>query len=240
MFYLLTIFILVIVIVFLILILILQKNKFKEKELLNKNKLSDINNNYSIALQEKLILRKKLDNYQMKESQTNNVDSITNNKTKIEPIYKGKRALVGDYFTPSSNITKEVLERLGFEVDVIEKSQDVIQIIKSNNNYDVIFSNNIYKDGTGPECLKELRKIEGFNTPVIINTVSKNQEDYFINVIGFDGYIVKPITIDNVKPVLQKILNKWKLKGICDLILMLYMSFSFCNRLFLKNLENLF
>ena len=206
--YLLTIFVLIIVIVTLIFALMLQRNKFIEKELSDKRQLLDINNNYSICLQEKLQIQKQLNEYQKKEMQINSEDSMTNKKTEVEPIYKGKRALIGDYFTPSSNITKQTLESLGFEVDVIARSQDVIQVIKSNNNYDVIFSNNIYRDGTGPDCLKELRKIEGFNTPVIIHTVSQNLEDYFINVVGFDGYIVKPVTIDNVKPVLEKIFNK--------------------------------
>ena len=206
--YLLTIFVLIIVIVTLIFALMLQRNKFIEKELSDKRQLLDINNNYSICLQEKLQIQKQLNEYQKKEMQINSEDSMTNKKTEVEPIYKGKRALIGDYFTPSSNITKQTLESLGFEVDVIARSQDVIQALKSNNNYDVIFSNNIYRDGTGPDCLKELRKIEGFNTPVIIHTVSQNLEDYFINVVGFDGYIVKPVTIDNVKPVLEKIFNK--------------------------------
>lgn len=40
-------------------------------------------------------------------------ESTTNNTS---PLFKGKRALVGDYFKPSFNHTREVLESLGIEV----------------------------------------------------------------------------------------------------------------------------
>ena len=56
------------------------------------------------------------------------------------------------------------------------------------------------------KCLAELKRIEGFNIPVVLHTISKNKRDYFINEIGFDEYIEKPITQEKIKPILEKIL----------------------------------
>ena len=32
---------------------------------------------------------------------------------------------------------------------------------------------------------KELKQIEGFNTPVVIHTLTENKRDYFVNEIRF-------------------------------------------------------
>ena len=52
----------------------------------------------------------------------------------------------------------------------------------------------MYRDNRGSKCLAELKRIEGFNIPVVLHTISKNKRDYFINEIGFEEYIEKPIT----------------------------------------------
>ena len=107
-------------------------------------------------------------------------------------IFKGKKALVGDYFSPSYANTKIVLESLGMKV-IIEKTINGIKDrILKGEQYDVIFTNNIYRSGTGLQLLKELKEIEGFSTPIIIHTVSKEHIQYFLN-LGFNGCLNKPI-----------------------------------------------
>ena len=101
--------------------------------------------------------------------------------------------------------TKKVLKSLGFSVDVVRNKEDVINKVKYENYYDIIFSNNVYPDGSGSDCLKELRSLENFSTPVIIHTITENARDYFINVIGFDEYITKPLTQSKVKYALENI-----------------------------------
>ena len=102
-----------------------------------------------------------------------------------EPIYAGKKALIGDYFKDSYTNTKRVLESLGFDVTVALSGTEVVKRVKDGEKYDIIFSNNIYRNGTGQECLKELKQIEGFNTPVVIHTLTENKRDYFVNEIRF-------------------------------------------------------
>lgn len=120
--------------------------------------------------------------------------------------FKGKRALIGDYLSCSYFNTKMVLESLGFEVD-IEEIMDNVKQKALQNNYDVIFTNNIYRIGTtGPDLLKELKENKSFKTPVIIHTISDNTNNYFTN-LGFDGYLKKPIRQDETIKVLEKIFN---------------------------------
>lgn len=118
--------------------------------------------------------------------------------------FKGKRALIGDYFSFSYTNTKMVLESLGFEID-IEKTMYAVKQKALQNNYDVIFTNNIYQvGGTGPDLLKELRENKNFNTPIIIHTISDNVNNCFTN-LGFDGYLKKPIKQDETIQLLKKI-----------------------------------
>ena len=55
--------------------------------------------------------------------------------------------------------------------------------------------------------LLKLKNLNNFSTPVIIHTVSKDKSDFFINTVGFNEYIVKPVTQDGVKEVLKKVLS---------------------------------
>ena len=74
--------------------------------------------------------------------------------------------------------------------------------------YDIIFTNNIYQNGiTGPELLQKLRKIDGFSSPVVIHTISTGKREYFIDTVGFDEYLEKPVQIPELEKVLKKFLT---------------------------------
>lgn len=107
-------------------------------------------------------------------------------------VFKGKKALVGDYSPFSYTNTKMVLESLGMKVIIEETIDGVKNRILKGEQYDVIFTNNIYRSGTGLQLLKELKEIEGFNTPIIVHTISQEPILYFLN-LGFDGCLKKPI-----------------------------------------------
>ena len=80
--------------------------------------------------------------------------------------------------------------------------------LASGEMYDVVFTNNIYRVGTtGPELLQKLKQLDGFNTPVIIHTVSDEPVEHFLKV-GFDGCIKKPLNQENTIMVLNTVFNK--------------------------------
>lgn len=73
-------------------------------------------------------------------------------------IFNGKLALIGDYFPLSYTNTKKVLESLGMKVIVEETIDGIKDRILKSEQYDVIFTNNIYRSGTGLQLLQELKK----------------------------------------------------------------------------------
>ena len=76
----------------------------------------------------------------------------------------------------------------------------------------------MYDDGSGPQCFEELKKIEGFNTPVVIHTVTKNAKFHFVVELGFDGYIEKPFSLPVLKARIDALLQKqdiFEYKNVC-------------------------
>ena len=131
---------------------------------------------------------------------------IMNNKVITKSfLYKGKRVLVGDYDDMTYRNTINVIKSFGIKVDIVNSGKDIVDRIKHGYKYDIIFTNNIYKEGyDGPSTLMELKKIKNFHIPVVIHTSSSNKNhDFDI----FDGYIEKPVTQEKLKPILDKFLN---------------------------------
>lgn len=124
--------------------------------------------------------------------------------TKLD-TFKGKKALVGDYSSISYCNTKMVLESLGIEYDIVDTLEEV-KTKALQNNYDIIFTNNIYMSGTGEILLKELKGVKNFKTPIIIHTISDNINNQFIK-LGFNGYLKKPIKQEETITLLQSIFN---------------------------------
>ena len=123
-------------------------------------------------------------------------------------VFKGRRALVGDYFNASFYNTQMVLDSLGFEIVREETANGMYQKIVDGDKFDVIFTNNIYQiGGTGPELLKKLKQLDCFNTPIIIHTISDQPEQYFLD-LGFDGCLKKPIKQDKTIDILNKLLKR--------------------------------
>ena len=49
---------------------------------------------------------------------------------------------------------------------------------------------------------------EKVDIPVVIHTITKNARYQFVDEIGFDDYIEKPVTKEKIKPVLKKLFKK--------------------------------
>ena len=151
--------------------------------------------------------REQIKFYERNEEDHNYV-MIYNKKIKKNNLFKGKRALVGDYIESSSDITIKVLQSFGIKVDIVRSGKDIIDKIAHGYKCDIIFTNNVYKNGgSGESTLYKLKEIKDFDTPVVIHTISDNEREHFIDDCGFDEYIVKPLNQEKVKPILEKLLN---------------------------------
>lgn len=138
------------------------------------------------------------------EKQEQTTYNTPNGIIKKIDIFKGKRVLVGDYLNCSFMNTEMVLDSLGFEIVRETAEPMMFYRVARGEKFDLIITNNIYRIGyTGPELLKRLKEIKGFNTPVIIHTISEKPIEYFLN-LGFDGCLKKPIRQDETIEILKK------------------------------------
>lgn len=133
---------------------------------------------------------------------------ISNNKKiKTKTTFKGKKLLLGDYNKEMLRHSRKIFLSLGFDVDIVESGDDLVQKILCGYNYDVIVTNNIYKNSCdGPDVLRELKALDDFETPIVVLTVSTGQKEKFINDIGFDGYLEKMLTQKQAEEVMTSLL----------------------------------
>ena len=129
------------------------------------------------------------------------------------------KILIGDYNPSSARNTCGVLMRMGFDVDVVETAEDVIEKVKSFMQYDLIISNNEYygskhksKITSSYQLLDGLKEIEDFDTPVIVLTVSNDREKFLS--YGFNEHIQKVLDEEKVMEVFPKVLKKLKFETI--------------------------
>lgn len=170
----------------------------------------DIENQISFLNQEISRLKKQTELSEKREFEELMRNPLILYKQSIEynGKFKGKKALIGNYDSFSSDQTRKMLMLFGISVDIVTTSIELYDRIKNGYKYDIIFTNNIYQKGyTGPELLHKLKDINGFNTPVIIHTISHNAREHFVNTIGFDDYLEKPIKYEELERVLNKFLN---------------------------------
>ena len=201
-FYVSCIFCVVIIIQFLILI----RNKIKFKDILKQ--VQDLNNRNNFLNKNVTILTERIKQYDKKEFEDLKVNGtvISTVLRNYNGLFKGKKAIIGNYDNFIANETRKMLMLFGVSVDIVTSGNDIYDMIKNGKKYDIIFTNNIYQYGLdGSKLLQKLKSLENFNTPVVIHTVTHNQRDFFIKELGFDEYIEKPIRYEDIERVLKKI-----------------------------------
>lgn len=142
---------------------------------------------------------------------TFNSDDI---KQKYQPN-KNIKALVGDYYELTANNTNFMLKSVGIETEFVPSAKDIVDKIDEGELYDIIITNNIYRHGEmGAHVLDELKGREGFNTPIVILTVDQDARYHYVDCIGFDEYIPKPLDIEKAITILPKVIDNLKFKKI--------------------------
>lgn len=128
---------------------------------------------------------------------------------------KKLKVLIADYNSGMISITDSVLESIGVETYLVESGYDILDLIKDGEKYDAIITNNIFRNCPDSYViLDQLKEIDGFDIPVIILTVSRNERSHFINDLGFDEYLEKPIDIAKAKSALCSVIKDLKFSKI--------------------------
>lgn len=145
----------------------------------------------------------------MKDNTLIEIKRIVPSMLSIEyiPVFKDKTVLVGDYSDFSFIHTNAVLTSLGFNVFRAFSGEEIVNKIKNNYTYDLIITNNLYKGMLdGPDVVKLLKAMPDFEIPVVVLTVSLNENNIFINEYEFDAYLNKPLVQGELITAVNKLL----------------------------------
>ena len=140
------------------------------------------------------------------------------NKKEVVPIeakvvkrfsVKGKKVLVVDDNLINLKVATRLLEGYKLNIETVTSGFDCLKKIEDGNIYDIIFLDDMMPKMSGVETFKKLKKIDGFDIPVIAltaNAIAGMKENYLKQ--GFNDYISKPIDKKELERVLKEFLNK--------------------------------
>lgn len=115
-----------------------------------------------------------------------------------------KRVLIVDDLQINRFILKSLVSRLGFASEEATSGEDAVTCVQQGK-YDVIFMDVHMPKLDGVQASKEIRLFDT-KTPIIIVSADnsyKTISDCF--EIGIQGYLVKPLSYNQLKTVLRQI-----------------------------------
>jgi PAS domain S-box-containing protein len=130
------------------------------------------------------------------------------------PVTKGNgRILLMDDEAVIRDVSKEVLEFLGYEASLAKDGESMLEIFKKANAegkpFDVVILDLTIPGGPGgKEVVKELTKIDPAIKVIAASGYSNDPVMANYKAYGFNGILPKPFTIKDVGFVLKKVLEK--------------------------------
>lgn len=124
-------------------------------------------------------------------------------------ILHDKKVLVVDDNDMNIKIVTSLLKKYGITTDSCKSGYECIDKIKTNNDYDLIFMDDMMPRMTGTETLHILQEMPEFKNKIVVltaNAIEGMKEKYIEE--GFDDYVAKPIDRNELERVLRKFLNK--------------------------------
>ena len=129
------------------------------------------------------------------------------NMTNIDPkSYGHKKVLVVDDNKLNIKVARKALVDFDFEIDECYDGQECIDKVNSGINYDLILMDIMMPNMNGDVAIAKLKENPEFKTPVIALTadaIAGAKEKYMEE--GFNDYIAKPFSRDQIKEKLDKI-----------------------------------
>lgn len=188
-----------------------QKKLELEKQIIDSyNKLlnskikyiQDSDNNIicSLEIVQKVISDRKLENIVEKIAQS----SFKEDKISID--YSDKKILIVDDSQMNINIAKRLLKKYNINIEEAISGQECIKKVQQNN-YDIIFLDDMMPGLSGIQTLGELQKLE-LKLPKVIaltaNFYDGLKDEYVKN--GFSDYLAKPIDPNKLDKLLKNLL----------------------------------
>ena len=118
-----------------------------------------------------------------------------------------KKILIVDDNKLNIKIATHAMKEYNFNIEEAYSGKECIEKIK-NSHYDLIFMDYMMPEMDGIETLNNLKKIPGFNTPVIALTADAvdGSREKFLNA-GFDEYVAKPINQGFLNDAIVKVIE---------------------------------
>ncbi|MBQ2183894.1 MAG: response regulator, partial [Lachnospiraceae bacterium] len=140
-----------------------------------------------------------------------NSDINTKDKGAGKLRLNGVRALVVDDEPMNLVVAKSIFKRYGMVVATAASGQESIDICREKH-FDIIFMDHMMGGMDGVEAMKRIRSdVSGLanNVPIVALTANamSSAKQMFLNE-GFDGFVSKPIEIEELERVLKQVLPK--------------------------------
>lgn len=119
-----------------------------------------------------------------------------------------KSVLIVDDNKMNIKVAERLLKPYKVNIKSVVSGKECIDIIKNGEKFDLILLDQMMPEMDGIETLKKLKEIKDFNTPVVVLTADAMvgvKEKYLSE--GFDGYLSKPINVDELDLLLKKYLK---------------------------------
>ena len=131
----------------------------------------------------------------------------------------GVRALVVDDESMNLVVAKSIFGRYGMKVTTVTSGQESIDICREQV-FDIIFMDHMMSGMDGVEAMKRIRTdVSGLNGTIPIVALTANAmssaKQMFLSE-GFDGFVSKPVEIEELERVLKQVLPKSSLSYVDD------------------------
>ena len=129
-------------------------------------------------------------------------NSIINN-----PIYNGKKAIIGMCELDSLMYIRSILLALGFSVDIVQNGEDLVKRISDFDKYDLAITDSNYKDGryNANDVIKILRRDMGIDGLILL--LVGDRELIHDKTITFDGYLNNDFKQKDLENILTNLIK---------------------------------
>ncbi len=145
------------------------------------------------------------------QSRKNRKRQPDDKRVKVEVAKKHSRILLVEDNTTNQMVAKGFLKKLGYQIDVVANGQESLDVLRSIP-YHLVFMDCQMPVMDGFEATKQIRGFEAAainsNIPIVAMTASamKGDKEKCLEA-GMNDYLSKPISLNNLKQILEKYIS---------------------------------